>query len=369
MTKHWGTDQDLPNIPNWVPNYAIHYLAHTEKGVSIRALARHSKCHASTVLRQIRRVESRRDDPLIDEALSALGACVSQSAAADRLMETFEMNAQNSGAPPCEIDLINAAGEILLRLNEAGAVLAVAKDMEKAVVVRDTPGSVPQRMAVVDRPIAQAMALKDWISCKTPGRISRYRITAAGRTELGRLTAGQAEATAGFNEMQAGFDAGDQAEQNATAAGPKRMRFSTGESPMNILARRKDKNGQPFLSAELVAVGERMREDFELSQMESAIGQNWDRFLTAGVNHGAADSAGGFEPMAARSRVGAAIEALGEGLSDVVLRCCCYMEGLETAEKRLGWPARSGKVVLRIALIRLREHYEASRSETSDMIG
>ncbi len=73
--------------------------------------------------------------------------------------------------------------------------------------------------------------------------------------------------------------------------------------------------------------------------------------------------------MAARSRVGAAIEALGEGLSDVVLRCCCYMEGLETAEKRLGWPARSGKVVLRIALIRLREHYVASRPETSDMLG
>jgi len=42
----------------------------------------------------------------------------------------------------------------------------------------------------------------------------------------------------------------------------------------------------------------------------------------------------------------------------MVLRCCCYLEGLETAEKKMGWSARSGKIVLRIALYRLRRHYE-----------
>ena len=47
------------------------------------------------------------------------------------------------------------------------------------------------------------------------------------------------------------------------------------------------------------------------------------------------------------------MEALGPGLSDIVFRVCCFLEGLETAEKRLGWSARSGKVVLKIALERL----------------
>ena len=55
-------------------------------------------------------------------------------------------------------------------------------------------------------------------------------------------------------------------------------------------------------------------------------------------------------------------------ISDVALRCCCYLEGLELAEKRMGWSARSGKIVLRIALQRLKRHYEDA-SESSRMIG
>ena len=61
--------------------------------------------------------------------------------------------------------------------------------------------------------------------------------------------------------------------------------------------------------------------------------------------------------MAARDRVAKALSSLGPGLSDVVLRVCCFLEGLEACERRMGWSARSGKVVLKIALQRLTEHY------------
>ena len=64
-----------------------------------------------------------------------------------------------------------------------------------------------------------------------------------------------------------------------------------------------------------------------------------------------------------------AISDLGPGLSDVVLRCCCLREGLEATEKRLGWSARSGKVVLRIALQRLSLFYAATLSEEGVLIG
>jgi predicted DNA-binding protein (UPF0251 family) len=57
------------DAPGWVPKTALRYLAHIEAGLPIRALARHAGCHASTILRQIRKIENRRDDFLVDEAL------------------------------------------------------------------------------------------------------------------------------------------------------------------------------------------------------------------------------------------------------------------------------------------------------------
>ena len=57
-------------LPAWVPEAACLYLHHTVAGVPLRALARTTGVHPSTVMRQIRRIESRRDDPLVDEALA-----------------------------------------------------------------------------------------------------------------------------------------------------------------------------------------------------------------------------------------------------------------------------------------------------------
>lgn len=292
-------------------------------------------------------------------------------------LETYgDAQALEPDATPSNDVLRREGRRVLRRLAEPGAVLAVAAEMDKAVVVRDIPGGSTTRTAVVDRAVAQAMALKEWIVCDTPGRIARYRITGLGRSALTTLMAeaenmarrGMAEGQARFAGQGYQADLSEADAEDAPTEPRRRMRYCVNESPLLALARRRDKAGKPFLSDELVSAGERLREDFELAQMGPKLTQNWDRFLTAGVQGGAPTTDLPRGPEAARARISAALRDLGPGLGDVALRCCCFLEGLEQAEKRMGWSARSGKIVLRIALQRLRRHYD-DQGQAASMIG
>lgn len=352
-------------IPCWVPRGALHYIAHTELGQPIRALARQAGCHASTIMRQIRKVEMRRDDPLVDAALRKLGAVSGTTHAPDAKApaeDQTDLFPDPLAGMPDEETLAREAMRVLRRLCETGAVLAVAADMDKAVVVRDVPGGASTRTAVVGSPVAQAMALKDWIAPGNTGRIIRYQITNAGRVALESFM----ERFGVPSDLceEDGDDAAFLGEGTIGARG----RYGLGESPLSALARRRNRDGSRFLEEGLVHAGERLREDFELAQMDGTITQNWDHFLTP-HSHGGGSSGGTGAPAEARARVQAALLHLGPGLSDVVLRCCCYLEGLETTEKRLGWSARSGKIVLRIALMRLKRHYDETVGPGGPMIG
>jgi hypothetical protein len=356
-------------LPVWVPEAARLYLSHTGTGRTLRELARDTGCHASTVLRQVRKVEARREDLLVDLALDHLGATHFPAAQdAPPPSTRTEMTAMRRETPPIPSDDVveREARRILRRLSEPGACLAVAKDMEKAVVVREAGGQTV-RTGVVDRPVAEAMALNDWIACETPGRISRYQITQAGRAALKRLLADDARDA--FGDQHRDIEERDEMGADGRRTG-RRVRYNMAESPLALLARRRDKDGQAFLTDRMVLAGERLREDFELAQMGPRVAQNWDRFLTAGDRGAFAGDGGMAEgPKAARDRVLAALTDLGPGLGDVVLRCCCFLEGLEQLEKRMGWSARSGKIVLRIALQRLCRHYDERAEGWSPLMG
>jgi len=139
-----------------------------------------------------------------------------------------------------------------------------------------------------------------------------------------------------------------------------------GESPLGWLRRRKDRNGTPLIDAQQFEAGERLRAEFERGQLSPDITSHWEAAASSRRMRRAAPAGpAGLQDnvLAARQRVIKALEAVGPELSGVLLDICCHLQGLSDAEKNRGWPQRSGKVILQIALSRLARYYGLIRDK------
>ena len=319
-------NQKLKKRSTWLPTAAQHYFLHKEKGTPIRTIAREIGCHASTVSRQVKRIERLRNEPAVKATL-------------DKLKQ-----AQN-GLDSYMADAVDPEEKRILKLmHTEGAVLVLAENMQKAIIVMETPTHTAQTIGTVLAEVAQSMAMRGVLQCISSGKLSRFVLTSQGKTVSASSTPVPAIT---------GNDEPDGLHQKLRL-NPKNK--GQRETPLAILARRRDKSGEAFLSRALVAAGQRLQEDFEIAKLRISDEYNWDRFLIE-----TAQEAAKFYDARQRDaieRVAGALRELGPGLGDIALQCCCYLEGLETTEKTLGWSARSGKIVLRIALQRLKRHYD-----------
>ena len=147
------------------------------------------------------------------------------------------------------------------------------------------------------------------------------------------------------------------AERELTSAGPTPTRpgaagarspSTSPKSPLTWLHARGHLRRRP------VHAGERLRADWETAQLAPAMTMRWDPVRVQGGERGLNPTE---RQLAAKARFDAAVAAAGPGLADVLWRVVCAGEGLPDAERALAWPARSGKLVLGLALDRLAAYY------------
>jgi hypothetical protein len=147
-------------------------------------------------------------------------------------------------------------------------------------------------------------------------------------------------------------------ERELTAEGPvaraprrggRTATVNLAESPLTWL------HARGHLTKAQFDAGERLRADWERAQLAPGVTMRWD---VVRVRGGADSGLGpGERQLAAKARFDGAVAEAGPGLADVLWRVVCAGEALADAERALAWPARSGKLVLRLALDRVARFY------------
>ena len=128
---------------------------------------------------------------------------------------------------------------------------------------------------------------------------------------------------------------------------------------MSWLARRRGRDGRAMIEPHQLLAGERLRADFTRASLMPRTTSNWESPIASGRRSaGDAGNNNGIDVMiAARQRVHSALDAVGPEFAGLLMDVCCFLKGLEDIERERRWPARSGKVVLQLALDRLARHY------------
>ena len=129
------------------------------------------------------------------------------------------------------------------------------------------------------------------------------------------------------------------------------------ESPLAWLYRR------GLIDSDEFEAGERLRRDYTLAQLSPRLGVDYS--APVGRRGGRSEMLLTDTALAAKQRFNHAMRAVGPGLADILFDVCCYLKGLEESERARSWPRASAKVVLRLALDRLAEHYGTNRRARS----
>jgi hypothetical protein len=142
------------------------------------------------------------------------------------------------------------------------------------------------------------------------------------------------------------------AQHRVSEARPDGTAVNLAESPLARLAA----GDAAFLERHHVEAGERIRRMVERAQLQRRLTMAYSASRTAGNRQQAATD---ISDLAADSRKALAEihRLLPRDCAGVVLDVCGLLKGLQEVERDRGWPRRSAKLVLRIGLEQLAQHY------------
>ncbi|MCJ2117916.1 DUF6456 domain-containing protein [Methylobacterium sp. J-001] len=243
------------------------------------------------------------------------------------------------------------AGRLLARLGEAGAYAMRDPLSDDGLLVRRGGDGVSVGSGRFSDTAGRALTDADLAAWDPAGK--RLTIGPAGRARLrrGQAPDGMAYLAQHHDLTVIAGGAAEPAVRNAS------------ENPLAWMVRRRGGDGAPLLDPAAFEAGERLRRDMTTAAMLPRMGAELGAPRVDGG--GARDPAAASDQViAARQRVRGALDAVGSDLSGLLIDLCGFLKGLERIEAERRWPARSAKVVVRIALGRLAEHYGLAREAT-----
>ncbi len=164
-------------------------------------------------------------------------------------------------------------------------------------------------------------------------------------------------AAAGLQVLRAARRKAAKATRTTAAALARNAR---AEGPLAWLRQRRNRFGEPFMSEAQIGAAERLAEDHWRGGMSPRVTANWSAFAPRDRTPRATPGFGvemNDLVLRARQRLYAALDAVGPELSPILVEVCCNGRGLESIEAAAGWPSRTARIVLGLALTKLARHY------------
>ncbi len=259
---------------------------------------------------------------------------------------------ERSAAPSLSPErLSRPALRLLAALAEEGTSAVPDPLRDDGVIVRSGRSPVSLGRGQHGGAALRELRDRDLLQATADGRPGHASISRAGRGHLARHEAAGTENP--FAAQHREVASAQIAEQD----GIVRVSVNALESPLAWLRRRRDRDGEPLIDAASFEAGERLRRDVTAAGMLPGVTSRWEGGIGGGGGALRDPAAATDAVIAARQRVRAALARVGGDFADLLIDLCGFLKGLEAIERDRGWPPRSGKVVVRLALRQLARHY------------